>query len=309
MIAIIVAYLRNTHFIVDWHNFGGSILAMRLGDGHPFVRLYRLHDRALSRFATAHFTVTDVMTRVLQRDYGLSTNVLPLHDRPASHFQPMEPRERLPFLQGLSETNEFAESIEVGKTRLLISPTSWTPDEDFSILLDALVRYSDLAMTSHPHLPEILVIATGKGPLQGQFLDEITKLRSQDKLEMVTIKTAWLSPEDYASLLGAADVGVSLHTSSSGLDLPMKVVDMFGAGLPVVGWSDYEAWPELVSEGRNGRGFKSSSQLQAILMQLFTGDGDEMQQLQQGAMREGSRRWDDEWDPIAGKLLELSVDP
>ena len=291
--------------VIDWHNFGYSILALKLGDAHPLVWLSRLYERAFSRSAAAHFTVTDVMAKILRQEYRIKPPVIPLHDRPASSFQPLGTAQRLTFLRNLPETASRIDEFEQGKLKLVVSSTSWTPDEDFSLLLEALKSYSELAITTHPHLPEVLAIITGKGPQKADFIAQIKDLDVQGKLEMVDVQTVWLSNDNYASLLGAADLGVSLHTSSSGVDLPMKVVDMFGAGLPVVGWGRFEAWPELVKEGENGMSFGNAGDLQEILVDLFGGDEKKLQILRAGARREGQRRWDDEWDSIAGKLFEL----
>ncbi|KAJ2846470.1 hypothetical protein IWW36_004340 [Coemansia brasiliensis] len=114
---------------------------------------------------------------------------------------------------------------------LIVSSTSWTADEDFSILLGALKKYDELKSegASDGSLPPLAVLITGKGPLRKYYEQEISRLQLQN----VGIATAWLSAEDYPLLLGSADLGISLHTSSSGLDLPMKVVDMLGCGTPV----------------------------------------------------------------------------
>lgn len=306
LIAQVICFLRNTNLIVDWHNFGYSILALKLGVKHPLVRISKFYEELCSRSATAHFTVTEAMGRALKKDYKITGPVITLHDRPTSQFRVLDELERSKFLMRLQETASHVDEIKRGSCKLIVSSTSWTPDEDFPLLLEALVNYSGLAKKSSSHLPKILAIITGKGPQKAEILIKIEALKSQNKLSMVCIKTAWLSLEDYAKLLGAADLGICLHTSSSGVDLPMKVVDMFGTGLPVVGWGVYESWPELVSEGINGRGFGSAAELNAILAELLGSDKSKMQKLRAGAIEEGKWRWDDEWDLRAGKLLELS---
>lgn len=240
------------------------------------------------------------MASVLKRGVARGAPVLPLHDRPASHFQPMPDdiarRECLASLP-LPKLKE-----EEGDIRVLVSSTSWTPDEDFSLLIDALCRYGEVATTEKPDLPAILAIITGKGPQREMYVDQISRLQREGKLKKVVITALWLSFPDYARLLASASLGVSLHTSSSGVDLPMKVVDMFGAGLPVVGWDRYESWSELVNEGIDGMGFGSWEELAAILVDLF-GHSAKLDALRRGAEMQSLRRWDDEWDPIVGKLF------
>jgi len=107
---------------------------------------------------------------------------------------------------------------------VLISATSWTADEHFEVLLQALMLL-DGQLNSH-----ITVLITGKGPEKAKYASQIAARR----WSKVTIRLEWVASEDYPLILAAADLGVSLHASSSGFDLPMKVVDMMGAGLPVL---------------------------------------------------------------------------
>lgn len=315
-VAALACRLRHTRLLVDWHNYGWTILAGTRGAAHPFVRVAKAYESVLGRLAPdANLTVTRAMLRQLRRSpYGVKAPIVAMHDRPAAIFQPITDASLLSstssrrlFLSDIPETEDFADAIVRGSVRLLVSSTSWTPDEDFSLLLDALVAYGSSSSPSE-RVP-LLVVITGRGPQKETYLAKIAALAADGRLPQITIRTAFLSFQNYARLLAAADLGICLHMSSSGVDLPMKVVDMFGAGLPVLAYSAYESFGELVREGDNGCGFETPAELARGLARLLAPTaeaGRELARLKAGAVKEGARRWDEEWDDKVKPILGFS---
>jgi beta-1,4-mannosyltransferase len=94
-----------------------------------------------------------------------------------------------------------------------VSSTSWTPDEDFGILLDALKLYEMRAREvnrdadERGKLPKVLMVVTGKGPLKEGYMREVEGLQSgrggEEGWKWVRCISLWLEPKDYPVLLGA----------------------------------------------------------------------------------------------------------
>ncbi|KAK4484626.1 hypothetical protein RD792_007215 [Penstemon davidsonii] len=330
------SWLRHSAFIVDWHNFGHTLLALSLGRSSRFVAIYHWIEKHYGKMAHGSLCVTRAMQHELAQNWGINATVL--YDQPPEFFRPSSLEEKhnaCTLMAGLAEHEKIDQTInpfttQVGadiflkqnRPALIVSSTSWTPDEDFGILLEAALMYDrrvaallkesdstgdelvwDEIRDGKPFsYPRLLFIITGKGPEKEKYEQKIKKL----SLKRVAFRTMWLSAEDYPLLLGSADLGVCLHTSSSGLDLPMKVVDMFGCGLPVCAVS-YSCIKELVEVEKNGLLFSSSSELADELMMLFKGfpeSCDTLKSMRTSLMeRISSTRWSTEWEECAKPLI------
>ncbi|KAF8887747.1 mannosyltransferase [Infundibulicybe gibba] len=331
-LAWLVGSIRGSKVIIDWHNLGYSILALKLGQNHPFVRIAMWFEATFGRSAYAHLFVTQAMHDRLAKDWSLRGRMVVLHDRPPRHFHRAShqeshelflrlqssltnkkilddflPRASAPYSTPFTHipsstdpptqtaqsshgssahratvtsppslsltTPTYAElrlsTLRPDRPALLVSSTSWTPDEDFGILLEALSLYELRANevdNGDAKLPKLLVIVTGKGPLRDKYMSKVSDMQKQWK--WVRCISLWLEAQDYPLLLGSADLGVCLHSSSSALDLPMKVVDMFGCGLPVCALH-FKCLDELVKDKLNGLIFKDASQLAEQLETLL----------------------------------------
>ncbi|KAI9344954.1 putative glycosyl transferase [Obelidium mucronatum] len=324
IIAHLLRLFRGSKLIIDWHNFGFSIMQMGKSKGNLIVRVAKWYEMTLGRIADGHLCVTEAMADELKNKWNIRGKCVVLYDRAPSHFRRLEVAEIHEFLSKMevkSGTLEYKETsspfpvntlitcqmtptsqpvLTAKRPAVIVSSTSWTPDEDFGILLDALVRYDTQAHAGHANL---VVIVTGKGPQKAMYQSKIGQL----SLKRVIILTAWLSVEDYPKLLGSADLGVCLHTSSSGLDLPMKVVDMFGCGLPVCAY-EYPCLKELVKHEVNGLVFSNSQELCDQLLRLLDGFSklgvdSELSALAQGTRAFQAQRWNENWEQNAGKAF------
>lgn len=334
--------------VIDWHNLGYSMLP-----GQGIVRkIAQWYEQQMAPLADGHLTVTKAMKDFVQTEMMAerppSSNMSVLYDCPPTIFQPLSVTHQHELLlrlhsqlstavpqswlerQGLSSTDtllteECSDGCirpRKGRPALITSSTSWTPDEDFDLLLDALVILENHIAShakTHPSSStlSVLVVVTGKGPQKEYYQQKMKTLVSNGVLQAIAITTLWLEASDYPKLLACADVGISLHTSTSGLDLPMKILDLYGCQVPVCAKNFACLASEgLVQDKSNGRIFETSNELADQLWELLhpltettSHDGGSHACHDFGKLQtysqalQGRTRWNDNWEEHAWPVI------
>ncbi|KAL4239279.1 hypothetical protein ACF0H5_000096 [Mactra antiquata] len=322
LVVYLICWLRGSKMFVDWHNYGYTIMELSHGKKNVIVKFAKWYEQFFGKLSAKNICVTKSMQEDLKTNWGVGANVL--YDRPPDIFKQTSLNDRHELFVRLGEkypvfkprnndstSDETIFTVSNGnddvcylQTRpaLLISSTSWTEDEDFGVLLQALEDYEKLVSSKSKQLPDIFCVITGKGPLKQYYEDKINKL----SWNHVSFCLPWLTPEDYPKLLGSADLGVCLHKSSSGLDLPMKVVDMFGCGLPVCA-INFNCLNELVKHEENGLIFNNSEELTqniTTLLDGFPNQSGRLDQFRKNLTGFQSTRWHDCWTQIVLPMVE-----
>lgn len=254
---------------IDWHNYGSSLLGLRLGNEHWLVRLARRHEFRAGRGAAAHLCVSSAMADDLMRRANIHAEVL--YDRPLRTNQGDAARHPQP---------------------IAVCPAGWTDDEDIELLLDALEGIGEPAMT---------VYITGDGAKRGELAPRLLRLRAKGAL----VDTGFLPDSEYRDLLCRAALGVSLHRSSSGLDLAMKVVDLFSAGVPVLALDYGGSIREQIEDGVTGFLFRTATELAVLLVRLAS-QPEALHAARHAVSARWSVCWSDEWKRVVLPVLAES---
>jgi len=310
-VAWLVAKLRGARLVIDWHNLSHSVAAIRLGERHRAVRALARSERRWARRAGAHLAVSQAMAAWLQREYGVRATVV--YDRPPQAFSRPSDADGAALWAKVAPMAGFG----VDRIPLVVCPTSWTPDEDFDLLLEALERADrTLAGGDKPFLsaeapgakveglssPSLAVLLTGKGPLRETF--EARAARRHFK--SIAVRTLWLEPADYPVCIAMADLGLCLHQSASGLDLPMKLADFRGPGVPAAAFDYSPVLGEVLSNGKEGVTFRDPGELANLLVAIARRSATLESPLARSRTwlaAHPSERWEDHWKATAAPVL------
>lgn len=162
-------------------------------------------------------------------------------------------------------------------------------------------------LTDIGSFPSVRVIVTGKGPLKAEY--ERIFAEKNKEWNNCKVNTAWLEADDYPSFVGSCDLGVCFHTSSSGLDLPMKVVDMFAASLPAFAIEYPAIWELVIDQGenQNGRIFTDEFDLSEMIFEVLKEGGHESESLARywRNLDEGfsQERWETHWNLLMKEII------
>jgi beta-1,4-mannosyltransferase len=293
---------RGVRFVIDWHNLGYTLLQLHLGQWHPAVRLARWFERHDARRVDANLAVSRGLAAFLESRFQVK-HAQVLYDRPASAFAPIERADRERFRQALfSRLGTRASTVG-----FIVCPTSWTEDEDFDVVIEAVMHLEERvrgweAGNSARRFPELMILVTGDGARRAEFERRFAGLPAR----RIQLRARFLEPEDYPRVVGSADLGLCLHRSSSGLDIPMKIADLFGAGVPVCALDYGACLAERVRHGDNGLLFSTGRQLADVLFDLFEQfpvDQKALDRLRNGARKLARPTWEEGWVREARPVL------
>ena len=296
-VAWLVARVRGSRLVIDWHNLSHTVAAVRLGESHRAVKALARSERRWARRADGHLAVSKALAGWLAGHYGIAAAIL--YDRPPAAFSPTPP----PAAAAMWTKLAGAAALGAERIPLVVCPTSWTPDEDFDLLLEALERTERrLVRDGVPATPALAVVLTGRGALRDVFAARVARRA----FTRIAVRTHWLEPADYPVLVGMADLGLCLHQSSSGLDLPMKVADFRGAGVPVAALAYAPVLDEVLTPGREGVTFRDPGELAGMLVGVASPSADPASPLAQSrAWLSGhpAERWESQWPLTALPVL------
>jgi len=66
-----VSRIRGFQLIVDWHNYGHTIMALSLGKNHKLVKISHFIEQWFGKYADHNFCVTKAMAKDLKENWGI----------------------------------------------------------------------------------------------------------------------------------------------------------------------------------------------------------------------------------------------